>query len=136
MKIKTVRWKGFEGKGFRFRWVWGGDPRGERYSGHLPVSGMETLVSRFERNPRMLVTTFWGDPVAPNSELPSLESRAFVCSPAGALPPSPDDATVTCFVASVGLCADHWPLLAGMQDLFCYLLLFCFTQAPPFEPFG
>ncbi|KFB44105.1 integral membrane protein [Anopheles sinensis] len=56
---------------------------------------METLFSRFERNPRMLVTTFWGDPVAPNSELPSFESSAFD-SPAAALPVfSPEAATVT-----------------------------------------
>uniref|UniRef100_A0A182JKF1 Uncharacterized protein n=1 Tax=Anopheles atroparvus TaxID=41427 RepID=A0A182JKF1_ANOAO len=60
----------------------------------LPVSGIETLVSRFERNPRMLVTTFCGEPVAPNSELPSFESRAFD-SPAAPLGLSPEAATVT-----------------------------------------
>lgn len=56
-----------------------------------PVSGMETPVSRLDRNPRMLVTTFWGELDAPKSELPSFENRADD-SPAPF--PSDDDATV------------------------------------------
>lgn len=53
---------------------------------------MDTPVSRFDRNPRMLVTTFWGELVGPNSELPNLENRADDSPPPF---PSDDDATVT-----------------------------------------
>lgn len=56
-----------------------------------PVSGMETPVSRLEKNPRMLVTTFWGELEAPKSVLPSFENRADD-SPAPF--PSDEDATV------------------------------------------
>lgn len=45
-----------------------------------PVSGTGTdgIPGKwFDRNPRMLVTTFWGDPVAaPKSEPPNFENRA------------------------------------------------------------
>lgn len=49
-------------------------------SKHSPVSGTGTdgmPCNLFDRYPRMLVTTFWGDPVAaPKSEPPNFENRA------------------------------------------------------------
>lgn len=47
----------------------------------LPVSGTDGIEmvpgSRFDRNPRMLVTTFWGDPVAaPKSDPPNFVNSA------------------------------------------------------------
>ena len=47
----------------------------------LPVSGTDGIEivpgNRFDRNPRMLVTTFWGDPVAaPKSDPPNLVNSA------------------------------------------------------------
>ncbi|CRL05791.1 CLUMA_CG018819, isoform A [Clunio marinus] len=47
----------------------------------LPVSGTDGIEivpgNRFERNPRILVTTFWGDPLAaPKSDPPNLVNNA------------------------------------------------------------
>lgn len=47
----------------------------------LPVSGTDGIEmvpgSRFDRNPRMFVTTFWGDPVAaPKSDPPNFVNSA------------------------------------------------------------
>lgn len=44
----------------------------------LPVSGIEMLPGNlFDRNPRMLVTTFWGDPEAtPKSDPPNFVNSA------------------------------------------------------------
>lgn len=47
----------------------------------IPVSGTDGIEivpgNRFDRNPRMLVTTFWGDPdAAPKSDPPNFVNSA------------------------------------------------------------
>jgi hypothetical protein len=66
---------------------------------NLPVSGTGTdgicPVNLFVRNPRILVTTFWGELLAPKIEPPNFENRADDGSPPGLLPS--EDATVFSF---------------------------------------